>query len=158
MVARQARPADAPAIEELYRELVIGDPHIRVDPQRLAELESHASNHLFVVERDGVVCATAFLTICLDPMYGTAPFAVAEHIVVAAAARKTGAGRVLMAAVEAHARAARCTRLGFMSSAFRTEAHAFFTHLGFDGDKKRGFVKYLNRVPPLSPTPPTSDR
>jgi hypothetical protein len=32
-----------------------------------------------------------------------------------------------------------------LSSAFRSEAHKFFTHLGFDGEKKRGFVKYLNR-------------
>jgi GNAT superfamily N-acetyltransferase len=151
-LVRPARPEDAPAVEDLYRQLVQGDANIRVDPRRLADLADHASNRLFVVERDGVVCGTAFLTLCLDPMYGFAPFAVAEHIIVAADARHTGAGRALMAAIEDHARAARCTRLGFMSSAFRTEAHAFFTHLGYDGDKKRGFVKYLNRVPPLRAT------
>jgi N-acetylglutamate synthase-like GNAT family acetyltransferase len=152
MLVRQARPEDAPAVESLYRQLVQGDNHIRVDPQRLRDLANHASNQLFVVEREGVVCGTAFVTICLDPMYGFAPYAVAEHIIVAADARKTGAGRALMAAIEDHARAAHCTRLGFMSSAFRTEAHAFFSHMGYDGDKKRGFVKYLNRVPALRAT------
>lgn len=32
-----------------------------------------------------------------------------------------------------------------LSSSHRQEAHAFFAHVGFDGSRKRGFVKYLNR-------------
>ena len=53
---------------------------------------------------------------------------------------------VLLAAVERAARAARCTKLMLLSSAARSKAHGFFEHLGFDGQRKRGFVKYLNRA------------
>jgi GNAT superfamily N-acetyltransferase len=146
---RPARPEDAPAIEALYRALVVGDDNIHVLPARIAALADDPHNHLLVAEREGTVCGTAFVTMCLDPMYGLLPYAVVENIVVLSEARGQGAGRALMVAVEELARTARCTRVGLTSSAFRTEAHAFFRHLGYDGDKKRAFVKYINRVPPL---------
>jgi N-acetylglutamate synthase-like GNAT family acetyltransferase len=148
MLVRKARPNDAAAITQLYRELVPGDQHIKVDPKRLDELADHPTNHLFVAEADQI-CGTAFLTICLDPMYGFAPYGLVENIIVTASARGTGAGRALMVAVEDATRAARCTKLCLLSTVTRVEAHAFFQHLGYDGERKRGFIKYLNRTPPL---------
>jgi hypothetical protein len=52
-----------------------------------------------------------------------------------------------MRAVEDQARTNGCTKLMLLSSATRIEAHSFFSQIGFDGEKKRGFVKYLNRPP-----------
>jgi hypothetical protein len=69
MKARHAQPEDAPAIQSLYRELVPGDSNINVRPERIASLMEDANNHLFVIDAAGVVCGTAFLTICLDVMY-----------------------------------------------------------------------------------------
>jgi ribosomal protein S18 acetylase RimI-like enzyme len=129
----------------LYRVLVPGDGHIAVDPARIQDLESDPGNLLFVVELGEAVCGSAFLTICLDAMYGFQPYGVVENVIVLPYARGQGAGRALLAAVEESARAARCTKLMLLSSVARTEAHAFFTRLGFDGARKRGFVKYLNR-------------
>jgi hypothetical protein len=51
-----------------------------------------------------------------------------------------------MAAVEERARSCGCTKLMLLSSVTRAEAHSFFARIGFDGQKKRGFVKYLNRT------------
>jgi N-acetylglutamate synthase-like GNAT family acetyltransferase len=145
MIIRSARAGDAPAVQELYQALVPGDPNISVDPRRLAELEDDFDNHLLIAERTGQVCGTAFVTICLDPMYGFQPFAVLENLVVLASARRSGVGRALLQEAERIARAAQCTKLMLLSSAARTEAHEVFTRLGFDGQRKRGFVKYLNR-------------
>jgi N-acetylglutamate synthase-like GNAT family acetyltransferase len=145
MQIRRARPEDAAAIEALYRALVVGDENIRVEARRIAELQADPTNHLLVLEWEGEVRGTAFLTICLDPMYGFSSYAVIENIVVEASMRKSGAGRLLMSAVEQVARAAHCTKVMLLSTASRVEAHGFFRHLGFDGEKKRGFVKYLNR-------------
>jgi N-acetylglutamate synthase-like GNAT family acetyltransferase len=149
MHVRRAEPRDALAVEQLYRELVPGDRNISVAPERLALLERDAANHLLVLEREGAVCGTAFLTICLDSMYGFAPYGVLENVVVSPALRGCGAGRALLAEAERIGREQRCTKLMLLSSAARSDAHAFFAHLGYDGERKRGFVKYLNRAAPL---------
>jgi GNAT superfamily N-acetyltransferase len=100
---------------------------------------------LLVVEAEGVVCGSAFMTLCLDAMYGFQPYAVIENVIVLESARGRGAGRALLNDLERIARAAHCTKLMLLSSTHRTEAHTFFAHIGFDGERKRGFVKYLNR-------------
>jgi N-acetylglutamate synthase-like GNAT family acetyltransferase len=142
---RRGRAGDAAAIAELYRALVPADPNIAVDPAHVAALEADRFSQIWVVELEGAVCGTAFLTLCRDVMYGDQPFGIVENVIVAANARGRGAGRALMAQLERAARAARCTKLMLLSSSSRREAHAFFTQLGYDGERKRGFVKYLNR-------------
>jgi len=146
MHIRRAGPQDCGGVEALYRELVPGDPNIRVAPEHVTALQNDPNNHLLVAELDGELCGSAFLTICLDPMYGFQPYGVVENVIVQSPWRARGAGRGLFAELERIARAARCTKLMLLSSAARSGAHGFFAHLGFDGERKRGFVKYLNRV------------
>lgn len=145
MHVRRARPEDAGDVEALYRELVPGDPNIRVAPEHVAALERDAHNHLLVAELAGELVGSAFMTLCLDPMYGSQPYGVVENVIVRASRRSLGGGRGLLAEVERLARAAGCTKLMLLSTSTRSGAHAFFTRLGFDGERKRGFVKYLNR-------------
>jgi N-acetylglutamate synthase-like GNAT family acetyltransferase len=145
MQVRRAQARDGAAIQTLYTALVPGDENIAVDPDRVAALEADPLHQLYVVEVAGSISGTAFLTICLDVMYGAQPYAVLENVIVASSVQRQGAGRALMAAVEQAARAARRTKLMLLSSSARSGAHAFFTRLGFDGARKRGFVKYLNR-------------
>lgn len=145
MKIRPAQPGDAASIEGLYRLLVPGDPNVRVDPEHLAALELDPTNHLLVADGAGELSGTAFLTICRDPMYGSQPYGVLENLIVLPAARGQGGGTALLSALEQLARAARCTKLMLLSSRARTDAHQFFVRRGFDGERKRGFVKYLNR-------------
>ena len=128
-----------------------GDQNIAVHPDRLAALETDPTNHLLVVEVDGVASGSAFLTICLDAMYGFQPYGVVENVIVLPALRGKGVGAALMLGLEQVARAAHCTKLMLLSSRSRSDAHAFFLRLGFDGERKRGFVKYLNRSPHGAP-------
>jgi len=81
-----------------------------------------------------------------DPMYGFQPYGVIENVVVLPALRGQRVGAALMSGLEQVARAARCTKLMLLSSRARADAHAFFLRLGFDGERKREFVKYLNRA------------
>lgn len=146
MEIRRARSEDAAGIATLYRQLVAGDDHVNVDPTRLAALAADPTNHLLVADSTDAITGTAFLTICLDPMYGFQPYGVIDNIVVLESARGEGIGAALLHEVEGIARAAHCTKLMLLSSSTRTEAHRFFESLGFDGHRKRGFVKYLNRT------------
>ena len=146
MLVRRARPEDAPAVTDLYRDLVPGDDNIHVDPERLRALGTDPHNQLLVVEVNGHVCGSALLTIALNAMYGDQPFGVVENVVVDHNRRGRGIGRALMQAVDQAARAAHCTKLMLLSTAGRVDAHRFFARVGYDGERKRGFVKYLNRA------------
>jgi GNAT superfamily N-acetyltransferase len=57
--------------------------------------------------------------------------------------RSTGIGAVLLAAAEAHARAAGCYRVQLTSNAARPDAHRFYERNGFD-PSHIGFKRRLN--------------
>lgn len=144
MVIRRATAEDAVSIERLYRELV-DDPNILVLPEQLAALAETPTAFLLVAESDGIVVATALLSICADAMYGLQPFGVIENVVVTQPMRGRGLGKRLLMQVERLAISQDCTKLMLLSSAHRSEAHAFFKCCGFASDTKHAFVKYRSK-------------
>lgn len=139
---REAVPDDATAIGRLYRMLVPGDHAICVTPERLSEIASDAKNYLLVVDEMGNVCGTAFVTLCLDPMYRSLPYAVIENIGIDEAKRNRGYGKMLMRRIESLCWGHGCTKIMFLSSIHRSAAHRFFAALDFRDDRKKAFVKY----------------
>lgn len=140
-LVRRARAGDAPAVAALYAELV-ANPAIDVQPARLAEIEADPRAALLVFEHAGELLGTVLVALCADAMFAGRPFAVAENIVVAAHARGRGIGAALLREAERFCLAADCSKLMLLSAAQRADAHAFFERLGYDGARKRGFVKY----------------
>ncbi len=142
MVIREATPADRAGIERLYRLLCPGEP-VEVRAERLAEIDADPHNLLYVVDHDGVVVATAFLTLCLDPMFGRQPYAVLENVVVDPGLRQRGIGAALLRHIEACCRARQCSKIMLLSNARRPRAHDFFTRMGYSSAVSVGFKKYL---------------
>lgn len=134
---REASGADAAAIATLYRSLV-SSPHINVQEDRLETIAADPNNFIFVCEVAGVVCGTAFLTLCLDAMFGDQPYGVLENVVVAEAWRGKGIGRQLLAHAEEVCRIADCSKIMLLSTAAREAAHRFFEQQGFSAANKRG--------------------
>jgi hypothetical protein len=69
---REAEARDAPAINDLYRQLVRPvAPEVQVDVrvERIEEIRRDPHNFLWVLESEDVVVGTAFVTLCLDPMH-----------------------------------------------------------------------------------------
>lgn len=144
-VARRAQAHDADEVDRLYAQLV-SNPAVEVLPHRLAELQRSTEAALFVVDDesnggDGLL-GTVFVALCPDAMFGRQPFAVVENIVVDARARGRGVGALLLAEVERFCQAADCSKIMLLSAVERDDAHAFFERAGYEGDRKRGFVKY----------------
>jgi hypothetical protein len=78
---RHAESRDAPAILELYRQLVrpvAPDVAIDVRTERIEQIRRDPHNFLWVIESDQEVFGTTFVTLCLDPMHGRQPYAVLE--------------------------------------------------------------------------------
>jgi len=78
-------------------------------------------------------------------MFAFRPYAVLENVVVVEGQRGKGIGRSLFQYVEDIATRVECTKIMVLSSSYRTDAHTFFVRVGFNAEKKRGFVKYLPR-------------
>jgi N-acetylglutamate synthase-like GNAT family acetyltransferase len=141
VVVRTARPADAEAIQHLYR-ILTPNPAICVLPERIAQVCADQNTELLAAEHEQVVQGTALLTLCIDVMFKEQPFAVVENIVVAPEYRGKGIGSALLARIESIALQRNCSKVMLLSSAARDEAHGFFQSLGYDGSAKRGFIKY----------------
>ena len=141
ITVRRARAGDAGEIRRLYAQLV-SNPLLDVLPQRLAELEASADAALLVAARGDRLAGTVLVGLCPDAMFGRRPFAVVENIVVDIDDRGRGVGAALLAEVERFCVAAACSKIMLLSAIERSDAHAFFEHLGYAGDRKRGFVKY----------------
>lgn len=141
---REARGGDAIAIAELYRSFVTS-PHINVREDRLEAIATDPNNFVFVCQVDEIICGTAFLTLCLDAMFGNQPYGVLENVVVNEALRGKGIGRRLFEHAEAVCCTRDCSKIMLMSTATRESAHRFFEQQGFSSANKRGFVKYRNQ-------------
>lgn len=142
MHIREAIPSDAKAIEALYKSFV-SNPAIDVRRERIEEIRADPCNFLLVAEHGGQLGGTAFFTICRDPMFAFRPYAVVENVVVMEGRRRKGIGRSLVQHIADIATRRECTKIMLLSSSYRTEAHSFFVRVGFDAEKKRGFVRYL---------------
>lgn len=138
---RRAVAADAVAVEALYRQLVTNSS-VQVLPERLAELARDPATCLLVAERHDEVCGTLLLSLCADVMFGHQPFAVIENLVVDEVCRGARIGERLLRHAEACCRDAGCSKIMVMNAVGRTDAHRFFERQGFDGQAKRGFVRY----------------
>lgn len=143
-LVRRASAADAGSIAELYRTLV-KDPRIRVLPEHIHALADDRANHLLVSQIAGIVCGTALVSLCADVMYGRQPFAIVENVVVDERSRGQGIGTRLMAHIDQLAREHDCSKIMLLSAMTRDEAHRFFEACGYQGDRKRGFVRYRSQ-------------
>ena len=138
---RRATADDAGRIDALYDQLV-GDTARCVLPEHIRELSENPKTALLVAVVEGLVCGTALVLLCDDVMFKRQPFAVVENVVVDAIARNQGVGAQLLRAVETYCTVNDCSKIMFLSSIGRADAHRFFERCGFDASAKRGFVKY----------------
>lgn len=143
---RSARPADARDIERLYRQLIPGDSAVRVLPERIDQVAADPASLLLVAERSGRLAGSAFVTVCLDAMYGDRPYLVIENVVVGETDRGAGVGRRLLEAVDRVAVEAGASKVMLLSSTVRTGAHRFFEACGYIANAKRGFVRYRSAM------------
>lgn len=140
----RATKSNAAEIQRLYKQLV-DDSNINVTEESLNLISNDKTNFLFVGKINGKVVTTAFVVLCLDVMYSIQPFAVVENIVVDSEYRNYGIGSQLMKFIKDFCKSNKCTKIMLLSSSHRAKAHTFFEKNGYNSDKKKGFVNYINQ-------------
>lgn len=136
---REARPADAAELTALINYLghEIDEKTVR---KNLAAVRRVGEPLLVAVEGKAVIglCGVHRTVTIHRP----APLGRITILVVAKAAQNRGIGRMLVAAAEQWLRANGCRQVEVTSNDRRTEAHAFYRHLGFERTSMR-FIKTL---------------
>jgi GNAT superfamily N-acetyltransferase len=141
---RPAQARDAPAIADLTMQLGYEVPPPLV-AERLGRLLSRGDQQFLVADLDGGV--VGWVHVAVMEFIETGAFAVIGGLVVDRRHRKQRIGRLLMTDAEAWARRHGCSIVRLSSSAFRTESHRFYEHLGYSNIKTQySFVKPLDRA------------
>ena len=95
-----------------------------------------------MAELDGRLIGTVDVLIAPNLTHHARPWALVENVVVAAGARRCGAGTALMLRAIELAREAGCYKVNLISGNQRSGAHAFYRSLGFEATG-HGFKTYL---------------
>jgi GNAT superfamily N-acetyltransferase len=136
VVIRRATLDDVPAIIAMLADDPLGatreSPADLTPYQRaFAAIDADPNQLLIVADRNDEVIGTLQLTFIPGLSRQGATRALVEAVRVAASARSTGLGTSLMEWSIAEARARGCVVLQLTSDKTRTDAHRFYTRLGF---------------------------
>ena len=139
---REAGPDDLEDVLRLYRQLQPEDPvlHDGSDAAAFARILSSPGLHLFVLEADGAVVATAYLNVIPNLTRSASPYAVIENVVVEKALRGTGLGKQIMARVLRAAWDAGCYKAMLLTGSRNPATHAFYEACGFSSDAKTAYL------------------
>jgi ribosomal protein S18 acetylase RimI-like enzyme len=136
---REARPADAPRLAALIRFLghEIDEKSVR---KNLTILKKEGETPLVATLGKDVVglCGVMKQVVISRPV----PLGRLTTLVVAEEAQRHGIGRMLVEAAEERLRRAGCKMVEVTSNDRRTEAHAFYRHIGYERTSSR-FMKRL---------------
>jgi GNAT superfamily N-acetyltransferase len=145
---REATPEDWENVKELLAEL--GRPDVRDDPaepEHQARFERYLARDdalALVAEQDGAV--VGFVDVEFRQRLNfLQPEAWVPDLVVAEAARGTGAGRALLAEVERRALERDSWGMALESANWRESSHAFYEHVGW-GDVAKAFSRTFGDV------------
>ncbi len=145
---RPGRASDAVAIAGLLVEL--GYPvSPQLIPQRLANLAADGRTIVVVAQRDGAIVGLATGQ-ALRAIHVDEEVAWLTSVVVAASARRSGLGRLLVTEVETWAHSRGISRMSVVTGLHRAEAHSFYERLGYE-HTGRMYTTHLPRTQRLFP-------
>jgi GNAT superfamily N-acetyltransferase len=139
---RQAGRRDLPDIQRLYRQLQPDDPVLGEDEAARVFEKILATDGLavYLLEKDGSVCASSYLNVTPNLTRGARPYAVIENVITEESLRGQGLGRALMREVLATAWALGCYKALLQTGSKTPATHAFYRACGFRDDDKTGYV------------------
>lgn len=140
--------ADLPALAELFTQF--WGESSRVDAMRAAfrRMAANPAYVLLAAKQDGDLAGFGMGIICQE-LYGECrPFMVVEDLIVADTHRRSGAGTLVMRALEAVAVAKECCQIILVTENDRTAAHALYASLGYRCDGYVGYKKKLKERGP----------
>jgi GNAT superfamily N-acetyltransferase len=148
ILVRPASSSDLDAVLDLLEELRWGrrgdgGTPVSGDAARTWEsILAQGGRFVLVAEAEREIVGTADLLIVANLTHELRPWAIVEHVVVAAHARRLGIGSALMAEAVAMAQAAGCYKVQLLSRKERSDSYRFYQAVGFV-PAAEGFRRYF---------------
>lgn len=141
---REMKEADALFVAEIYMKslgyLDVSEDTVRLRIQQLSD-DSHYFNRVYVTDDrkvTGFIQAEEYTHLYGDRGWNVIALAVDPDV------QNMGCGKALLKALEEYASMNGQTFIRLNSGVHRTQAHAFYEHLGYINDKtQKHFTKYL---------------
>jgi len=101
-------------------------------------MKSGGAKH-FVARENGKIIASCYLCIIPNLTRGGKPIGLIENVIVDKEYRRKGIGKNVMKNAVDCAKEQNCYKVLLQSGNNRTEAHEFYSALGFDGASKKAY-------------------
>ncbi|WP_406285289.1 GNAT family N-acetyltransferase [Embleya sp. NBC_00896] len=145
MTIRPATARDLPGVLALYAEFNPDDVPLPIEDAHLiwADIGTQRGRTVLVADVAGTIVGTADCAVLPNLTRGGRSIMFVENVVVAAAHRRRGIGRRLLAAAVTTAADSGCYKIELLA-VDEAEAHAFYQACGFE-TRALGFRHYLPR-------------
>lgn len=138
-VVRPARVDDLAAVLDVLRDLPVTtgeSAEFEVDIDRATvvwqTILAQENRTFLVAEEAGEIVGTLDLLVVPNLTHDASPWAIVENVCVREGLRGQGTGKALMEDAIDRARKAGCYKVQLLSFSERTEAHRFYSSLGFE--------------------------
>ena len=145
MEVKPLRERDVPKLQMLLDDLIGGSSDIQDIYRLLSEIADKPYYKLFCLYEGNLLVGTASLTKCFDLTGDCSYYYAMENFVIDRAYRHKGYGTFLLRAVEEYAVQSGGRYIGFLSSAIRKNAHAFYEKNGYDPNYTKGYKKVFKK-------------
>jgi len=99
----------------------------------------------FVIEQDEKIIASCILTITPSFIRGGNAFGFIEHVVVHSDFRQKGYAQKILNHTIEYAWENKCTEVMLLSGSHNERAHKLYRKLGFDENRKKGFILFKSK-------------
>lgn len=141
MEIRRLKKEDLPALLRLYRQLDASDAALSREAAEAVWEQIGAQDNIVYIGavEAGEVVSACYIAIIPNLTRGGRSIGFVENVVTDAAYRRRGLARQVLQEAIRIAREKGCYKVMLQSGAGRTQAHALYESLGFDGQAKRAF-------------------
>lgn len=130
-------------LSQLYRLFRDEESSIQCMQNIFAKMDKNEDYYVLSAVKQDKLVGSISGVVCMD-LYGDCrPYMVVENFVVAADSRRKGIGEKLFTSIETIAKERGCTQIILITDNDRKDAIQFYTKMGFDPNKNRGFKKLL---------------
>ena len=144
MIIRELQAHELYQLNDLYTHYLNRDQIPPLTNEKIHEIWTHIKAnpciHYFVGEVDQTIVASCILTITPSFIRGGDGFGIIEHVVTHTDYRRNGYGSAMMKFSLTFAWEHGCTEVMLLSGAQNVKAHRLYEQLGFDKNRKTGFV------------------